>query len=102
MKTKKFKRIIALVLALTLMLALAAMTASAATARSVTCDACGSSNTTIYVETLSQSNQTVSTCSEIQSYHMHTVYKRIRHVRCNACKVDVTLGNPYTESVCRG
>ncbi len=99
---RKAKRIVALVLALTMMFALMAMTASAATARGVTCVNCGSGYTNNHTQTVTISQRTVSGCSSVQGYHLHLTKVSQSGIRCNDCKyMNVfTTGNPY--EVCAG
>jgi len=100
---RKAKRIVALVLALTMMFALMAMTASAATARSLQCQNCGSMNTTQYTYTVVANSVYVSSCNKVpNSSHYHITYQPMKKVTCKDCGVSTTYytGEPYT--VCNG
>ena len=99
---RKAKRIVALVLALTLLFALAAMTAAAATARAVTCDRCGSGRTNFLYKTANVGNVTVSGCANVSGYHIHSRHRDQRIVRCNDCKYEVAVENGPIYEVCRG
>ena len=98
MKTKKFKRIIALVLALTLMLALAAMTASAATARAA-CPACGSADTRTVTYLRGSQTYNVSGCSKISTAHKHIVSTYEDITTCVGC--GRTTSTTYTLTSCK-
>lgn len=102
MKTKKFKRIIALVLALTLMFALAAMTASAATARGVICLKCGSSKTNSYIRVANLRQETVSSCSSVQGPHLHSWHRDVTMLRCNNCKYETAMSVGSDYILCHG
>lgn len=100
---RKAKRIVALVLALTMMFALVAMTASAATARGAQCGNCGSMNTTPYTYTVLLGRTYVGSCDSIpNSSHYHLTYQQMRRITCNNCGASTThaAGAPY--EVCGG
>lgn len=99
---RKAKRIVALVLALTLLFALAAMTASAANARGVTCINCGSGKTNNHTRTVTISQRTVSGCSSVQGYHLHLTQVKQSGIRCNDCKYMTVLSTGSEYEVCVG
>lgn len=101
---RKAKRIVALVLALTMMFALVAMTASAASPIQprATCAICKSWDTTFYTRFVESHSQfTVANCSAVSGYHLHQKNYYENVTVCHSCDVYV-VGDKYLMEVCRG
>ncbi len=97
---RKAKRIVALVLALTMMFALMAMTASAVVPRAA-CPKCGSLETTYHTTLLQSYNQYVGGCSKITSSHTHIHRQFQNTVICKNCPHTYTT-DPYWTVTCAG
>lgn len=93
---KKAKRIIAAVLVLAMAFVFMALSVSAAT-----CTSCGSGDVTYYTVVDSSTNTTVSGCSDVSGYHVHTNRVLHNHFICRSCGYEFN-GSKWNDSICRG
>lgn len=101
MKTKKSKRIISLILALTMMFTFMAMSASAATTEIQprgACPLCGSADTRSVTYLRSSETYSVSGCSKIATAHSHLVKRYEVVTTCIGC--GRTTSSTYTTTTC--
>lgn len=97
----KSRRVLAMILVLAFVFAFMAMSASAVMPRA-TCSACGSGDVTYYtnlVRTVGQ--KTVSGCSRVSGYHIHSNVICQNHHICRSCGAEWS-GVEYPNEICRG
>ena len=95
---RKAKRIVAFVLALTMMFALVAMTASAVVPRAA-CSKCGSLESTHHTTLLQSYNEYVGGCAKINTPHTH-IHRQLQNtIICKNCR-DTYNSDPYWTITC--
>lgn len=100
---RKAKRIVALVLALTMMFALMAMTASAATPKAgYSCSSCGSTNTSVSLSEKVARTKYVASCSSVPGSHYHIIWQQVRTITCHDCQYSYSYNYGSTRETCGG